>query len=167
MENKKQPELKTQKTLWQNGLTLVGYIGWFGVFVYVLFIFPDLPERVPMHFNIKGIVDSWGHKGFIWVLPIIGMAVWSALTVMEKAPQHFDYLVAITEENAARQYKNAVSLISVLKTEIMAYFVFTTWQMSKIAIGELAAKSVWDVPFFLIVIFGTLGIFIYRMLKLK
>lgn len=167
MANIKQPEMKTQKTLWQKELTFVGCIVWLGIFVYVFIIFPDLPERVPMHFNIKGIVDSWGHKGFIWVLPVIGMAVWGALTIMEKAPQHFDYLVEITKENAARQYKNAVLLISILKTEIMAYFVFTTWQMSKIALGEMAAKSVWDVLLFLIVIFGTLGIFMYRMLKLK
>ncbi|MEL3971400.1 DUF1648 domain-containing protein [Rossellomorea oryzaecorticis] len=163
----KQPELKTQKTLWQNGLTFAGSIGWLGVFVYILFIFPDLPDRVPIHFNINGMVDSWGYKGFIWVLPVIGIAVWGALTIMEKAPQHFDYLVTITEENAARQYKNAVMLISVLKTEIMAYFVFTTWQINNIAIGKMSAKSVWDVPLFLTVIFGTLGIFMYRMLKLK
>lgn len=163
----KQPDLRLKKTILQKVFTFAGVIGWLSVAVYISSIFGELPDRVPVHFNLLGNVDSWGHKGFIWIVPLIGFMVWGVLSLMESAPHHFNYLVAITEGNAERQYRNAVLMISVLKTEIMAYLVFTSWQMTQFgSVGE-PAKPIWDIPLFLAAIFGTLGVYIYRMIKLK
>ena len=51
---------------------------WFGR--WLLFIFPaviatiaffQLPERIPIHWNLYGQVDRWGARGTLWILPAI------------------------------------------------------------------------------------------------
>ncbi|HET9235902.1 MAG TPA: SdpI family protein [Oligoflexus sp.] len=32
---------------------------------------PHLADRIPIHWNFKGEVDSWGGKGMIWLLPCL------------------------------------------------------------------------------------------------
>jgi uncharacterized membrane protein len=37
---------------------------------------PHLGDRIPIHWNFKGEVDSWGGKGMIWLLP--GLFLWTS-----------------------------------------------------------------------------------------
>ena len=44
-------------------------------FIYAAYLYPNLPEIIPTHFNIKGEADGFGGKGSIYVGPsIMGMA---------------------------------------------------------------------------------------------
>ena len=40
-------------------------------FAYALYLYPTLPNKIPMHFNLKGEVDGWGSKESIYLLPAI------------------------------------------------------------------------------------------------
>jgi uncharacterized membrane protein len=40
-------------------------------FAYALYLYPTLPNKIPMHFNINGEVDGWGSKESIYLLPAI------------------------------------------------------------------------------------------------
>jgi len=40
-------------------------------FAYALYLYPTLPNKIPMHFNINGEVDGWGSKESIYLLPSI------------------------------------------------------------------------------------------------
>lgn len=54
------------------------HLGWL-VIVIPLFLmilgngiaWPHLGDRIPIHWNFKGEVDSWGGKGMIWLLPCL------------------------------------------------------------------------------------------------
>jgi uncharacterized membrane protein len=60
------------------------HLGWL-VIVVPLFLmilgnvmaWPHLGDRIPIHWNFKGEVDSWGGKGMIWLLP--GLFLWTSL----------------------------------------------------------------------------------------
>lgn len=41
-----------------------------------LLIWPNLPDRIPIHWNFQGEVDSWGGRGSVWILP--GIYFWVA-----------------------------------------------------------------------------------------
>jgi uncharacterized membrane protein len=47
------------------GMILANVIAW-----------PELGDRIPIHFNARGEADSWGGKGSIWILP--GIFLWSS-----------------------------------------------------------------------------------------
>lgn len=40
-------------------------------FAYALYLYPNAPERVPMHFNINGEVDGWGDRNSLFIGPLI------------------------------------------------------------------------------------------------
>ncbi len=40
-------------------------------FIYLIFIWHELPEKVPMHWNIKGEIDRFGDKIELILIPIL------------------------------------------------------------------------------------------------
>lgn len=40
-------------------------------FAYAFYLYPTLPNKIPMHFNLNGEVDGWGSKESIYLLPTI------------------------------------------------------------------------------------------------
>jgi len=44
-------------------------------FIYLGYIWNNLPEKVPMHWNLKGEIDDWGSKysliGLVFLLPVL------------------------------------------------------------------------------------------------
>lgn len=44
-------------------------------FAYLIYIWPSLPQRVPMHWNGSGEIDRWGDKSETLIIPILMSAV--------------------------------------------------------------------------------------------
>jgi len=40
-------------------------------FIYLAYVWKDLPEKVPMHWNIKGEIDRWGEKQELILIPVL------------------------------------------------------------------------------------------------
>lgn len=40
-------------------------------FGYAAYLYPDAPERVPIHFNINGEPDGWGNRNSLFIGPLI------------------------------------------------------------------------------------------------
>ncbi|HEX8831809.1 MAG TPA: DUF1648 domain-containing protein, partial [Longimicrobium sp.] len=55
-----------------------------GMWVLSLVIYLRAPGRVPMHWNVRGQVDSWGGPASVFILPAVAMAV---VLMMEVLPR--------------------------------------------------------------------------------
>ncbi len=111
------------------------------IFLLCLIILPayhfgDLPDRIPTHFNAKGVPDSFGDKGTIWILPIVGFIFFAIFTALCRFPHTFNYPVKITAENAERQYSMGVRLMRILKTIILLMFLMICYGTIQIAQGK-------------------------------
>ena len=40
-------------------------------FIYATYLYPELPETIPIHFNLKGEADGWGGRDSIFLGPAI------------------------------------------------------------------------------------------------
>ncbi len=40
-------------------------------FLYLGYLYADLPETVPTHWNIEGQIDDWGSKSMLWIIPFV------------------------------------------------------------------------------------------------
>lgn len=40
-------------------------------FLYLGYLYADLPNTVPTHWNIKGQIDDWGSKTMLWIIPFV------------------------------------------------------------------------------------------------
>lgn len=46
-------------------------------FLFGLYVFPQLPEQVPSHWNIHGEIDGWTTKNFaVWFFPLLNLGLY-------------------------------------------------------------------------------------------
>ena len=117
----------------------------------------DLPEIIPTHFDAFGEADGYGGKWTILLLSFIGLALYGLLTFVNSRPQHMNFPVRITPENAKRQYRLATRLIRILKALIMPMFAYISWSVIQGALSghaSLGAGFLWVV---LAGVFGAIG----------
>lgn len=133
---------------------------------YLIFQWSSLPETVPIHFNFAGEPDGWGGKWMIVIPLIIGTVLWVGMHFLEKFPQSHNY-IWLTKENAQRQYKNSQLLVNAMKNIILVFFSFMTFESVRVSLGEKSLLGAWELPVFLIVLFGTMLYFVFRSYRLR
>ncbi|MFW9259808.1 DUF1648 domain-containing protein [Nostoc sp. CALU 546] len=133
---------------------LVGLVGLFGIAIHA---WSRLPDTIPVHFGFDGQADGWGNKKVLWLLPIVGLAIYGLLTFISRYPNTFNYPVVITKQNALQQYQIACSMLDWLKSEMVWIFVYIEWQIFHLATTENPNLGVWFIPVTSIIIFATIG----------
>lgn len=99
------------------------------------FIYTDLPEISPTHFNLHGEADGFGHKKIFFILPIICSLTFGLLWYLEDKPYLYNYPVKITPENA-KTIRNGIKINEIYKCylalDVYIYpccrVRFSTWQ---------------------------------------
>ncbi|MCB2291357.1 DUF1648 domain-containing protein [Clostridium sp. CS001] len=134
----------------------------FGILIYLGQMWDTLPERIPGHYNAIGVVDRWGNKGELIIVPIIAWIMYIGLTVIEKYPQIWNTGVKVTEQNQELVYRLLKNMLGTVKLIIVSVFSFIT-------INSTLSKGmpIWFLPVFLGLIFGSLIYFIIRLVKIK
>ncbi len=131
--------------------------------------YADLPEKIPTHFGSGGTVDEFGSKQTILILPTLGVFIFIMMLVLNRFPHKFNYLVKITPENAAQQYRLGTRIIRFANVFVMGIFYYTSYKIVNISLYQTtSALDKWFVPLILgIAILGTISIFIISLLKNK
>jgi hypothetical protein len=163
----KRPKLNIPKSSLERILGFTSGVGVLITWLYLIVSWPGLFHKIPTHFNFLGRADSWGGRGSVLIAPIFMSVLYIILTVTSRFPESFNYMVNITEENARRQYQNARTFIVWLKTEITFMFLYLEWQSIQVSISKSIGLGVWFLPVFFIILFGTIGVYIRRMFRLK
>lgn len=125
----------------------------------------SLPERIPTHFGADGQPDGWSGKGFMLVLPAVFVLIYLVLSVLQRFPHAYNYVVKITPENAARQYRLAVGLIRSLKLFIGLMFGYITFQTIQVALDHAEGLGAAFLIVMLLGMFGTIGVYIALSLR--
>ncbi|MBD2411914.1 hypothetical protein FACHB389_34930 [Nostoc calcicola FACHB-389] len=137
-----------------NLIALAGLVALFCIAIHAWF---TLRDTIPIHFGFDGQANGWGSKKNLWLLPIVGLAIYGLLTFISRYPHTFNYAVKITEQNALRQYKIACSMLNWLKTEMVWIFAYIEWQIFYLATTTNPNLGIWFLPVSLIIVFGTIG----------
>lgn len=127
----------------------------------------QLPDIIPTHFNAVGKIDGYGGKGVTIFLIVVMGVMYALLTAIGKFPHIYNYVVEINQENAEIQYKYAVRMMRLLKMEIILLFTYIQFTVVKTAFSGGSNLGNWFLPVFLTVLFGTIGIYIYKSLKAR
>lgn len=95
--------------------------------------------------------------GFLYIL----------LTVVSKFPHTFNFPWAITEENAERQYQIGRAMIGSLKTELVWLFTYIEFGVIQVALGKIKGLGMLFLPITLIIVFGTILIWVVKGYKAR
>ncbi len=159
------PKLKLPLSRVEKVIQVISAIGLIGIIMMLFTSWSSLPDKIPSHYGFSGEVDSWGDKGILFLLPIIAIFMYGLLTIIERIPHLYNYMCEITEENAEFQYRNARMMLTLLKTEIIFLFRYIEWHMISTGLGKSTGLGIGFLPVYLLILFGTIGFFIYRMVK--
>lgn len=144
-------------------LTNVICIGFLvGILIYLGLSWNTIPDKIPGHYNAAGVIDRWGNKGELLVVPCIAWIMYIGLSVIERFPQIWNTGIEVTEQNKERVYRILKNLLQTIKLLMVVVFSYIT-------INSSLAKElpIWFVPVFLIAMFGSIIFFIIKLVKVK
>lgn len=161
----KRPRLKIEPTLSDKLLEVIGWCALVAMWALILLTYEKLPEIIPTHYNSNGIIDGYGNKSSIWILPIVASALFIGMTFLNMFPHIFNYLTTITEENALRQYAIATRMMRYVKLAlviVIGYLVSKTIYIANVAEGGLGS---YFTPLMFGVIFIPIAYYLFAMIR--
>lgn len=133
-----------------------------GAIIYLILAWSSFPDKIPGHYNAAGEIDRMGSKYDILISPIFGWLMFLGMTAIERFPRVWNTGVTVTEENKERVYRVIRNMLSTLKMIMAAVFVSLS-----ISSSLSTPLSVWFTPAYIILIFGTLILFVIRLIQVK
>lgn len=151
------PILKLQRTKTDWIIDSVGVIGLVAMWIYAMTYVPMLPDSIPVHYGATGQPDRWSSRGTILTLPTVATVMFVLLLIVGRFPHRFNYLVEVTEENAARLYRLSRLMLACIRAEMVWLLAIIVWLGIEVGTGR--AESL-DVR----LVFGALGVIMVTVL---
>lgn len=104
-------------------------------FIYGALIYPNLPSKIPTHFNIEGKADAWGGPSSIFIGPGIMGAVSIFIYVLMSNLKKFDPK-KYDEANDAL-YKDFAVLTVVFLSILSLIIIYSSTHADQINVGKL------------------------------
>jgi uncharacterized membrane protein len=151
----------------ERALTAAGAVVLLSWIAFAIAVWGKIPARVPVHFGASGLPDAWGDRPSLLLLPVLGVVLFAVLSAVERLPQLYNYPVTVTPENAQALYRLGRQLIVTLKLTMTCIFAYIFWAAVRVAQGQMRGLSVWFLPVTLIIVGGTIALFVPKMFRLK
>ncbi len=120
----------------------------------------SFPERVPTHFNAAGQANAWGGKEDLLFMPLLGIGLYTLVTVLIFFPAIWNMNIRYKEENKAAVYQTIKTMMLVLKIVMLGVFIYIFYYMA-------SAQSLpgYFMPVMLVAIFLPILLFILHARK--
>lgn len=161
------PKIKPEISQLDKILEVAGWLSLSLIWIITLLHYKNLPETIPVHFNVAGQADGFGDKTSIFFLPVLGTVLFIGMSILNLYPQIFNYPVKITEENAMKQYAMATRLIRVLKLSVIITFILIVWLTGSTAVNQSGNTGIWLLPVILGITFIPLAYYLLKSFKEK
>ncbi len=150
--------MKLKHTKLQITVEFITVILLFLIWLYLILSWNTIPDKIPGHYNAQGVVDRWGNKNEILLIPIVSVALYILLTIVSFFPSAWNVPVKITDHNGEFTYTNLKTMLIILKMEVIATFAYISY--CNIKIQSLGA---WFLPLELTIIFVTITYYIIKV----
>jgi hypothetical protein len=116
---------------------------------------------IPTHFDSSGHANAWGKPANLLFLPLITSFLYGLLTTVARFPAIFNYPVVVTPENRPKLEALTLLLLSVMKAELIAVFLWLQYAGIQSARDSRGHLFVAFTSVCLLLIFGSLvGFFV-------
>jgi Protein of unknown function (DUF1648) len=107
--------------------------------------YPMLPDRVPRHFDARGLPDAWGNKSSIWALPVIALPLYALCALPP-------FLTEIGRHPAP---PTEAAVLAWLKAEMLLTFLWIEWRSVEVAYERATGLGAAFLPVTLLLIAAT------------
>lgn len=155
-----QPKIRVELTEADQVLEAMAALGVALSVTALLTYWHRIPSRVPVQFNFYGKPTEWGPKNALLLLCGLVVLSYLLITILNRFPHAFNYLVPITEKNARRQYAIATRSIRWLKLELVWGYGYLLAACIRTSLNPSSHLSPWFMPVLLGAVFITLAVMI-------
>lgn len=135
--------------------------------IYSIMSYSSLPDRIPIHFNLQGEADRWGHPGFIFIIQFISLPTCLIVYVLSRFPHMHNYMgITVTEHNALPLYTLSRLFLTILNFQIVILHSYLTWEMIQLATGKITFGN-WSLYLLIGAPIITVIIFTVKIYKFK
>lgn len=137
--------------------------------VYTFLIWPSVPDKIPIHFGWSGLPNIWGAKGMLPTLIYVSVFFFILLSIISRYPRTVKFPIGYEyDEDIARvSLQLRFSMFLWIKAEIMLLTAYIGIQGIRVALEKSDGLGTYCTTIVLVILFGTIAIFIYRARKLK
>ena len=128
--------------------------------LYTIYMYIQLPEKIPIHYNAAGVIDRYGNKLEIFILLIVTWVMYIGLSLVTRVPQFWNTGVSVTAENKDRVYRILKNMLKIIKMEIIVIFCYLIYNTT-----SFYNLPKWFVPVFLVLLFSTMLISFIVLIK--
>ncbi|MET3035185.1 DUF1648 domain-containing protein [Chryseobacterium sp. NRRL B-14859] len=118
----------------------------FGLVVFLWWItfknYNDLPQRIPVHFDLDGKADRFGNKAYSFLMPVLGILMFAMFVYITGHPEGANFPVEITAQNEKAQYLIMKIVLRVLFALIMILFLNNQDYMFRYTLDENAKPRI-------------------------
>jgi len=161
------PQIHIEKTMFEKLANIIGIASIVAMILYIALNWSALPDDVPIHFNAAGEVDRWDSKWSMLILPIIAIALYIFMEVIEKRPHTHNYPARLTEQNAAQFYKESCQTLNLTKNITTLMLAYIAVRSVLVALEKVQGLGVATIGIFLFIIGFIIIRGMRRMSKIK
>jgi len=161
------PQIHIEKTMFEKLANIIGIASIVAMILYIALNWSALPDDVPIHFNAAGEVDRWDSKWSMLILPIIAIALYIFMEVIEKRPHTHNYPARLTEQNAAQFYKESCQTLNLTKNITTLMLAYIAVRSVLVALEKVQGLGVATIGIFLFIIGFIIIRGMIRMSKIK
>lgn len=107
------------RRIFRRVLNILGLAALLGAAVFAAVRWHAMPDRVPIHYNGAGQIDSYGPKAYVFVLPVIGLTLFGGTFLV-------DLIVANEGSIPARTAANVRIALAFLRLLLALVFAYIT-----------------------------------------
>ena len=112
----------TQLSLFDWVLEAASFLVIVASWVVLLLNFAEIPETVPVHFNMQGEADRFGSKNELFLVQGIASVLYAGMVVLALFPQAHNMPTTLTEENKEEKWKLSAQFIRVVNLVVSSIF---------------------------------------------
>ncbi len=155
-------KMKMKKSRYEISINLICVATLIFITWYLALSWNSIPDKVPGHYNAQGVVDRWGGKGELLILPVISWIMYLGLTIIEQFPMIWNTGVKVTKDNELKVFSTLKNMLLTTKLLFVLNFAYLT--LNSITGTDLWP---WHLPVILILVFGTITYFLVKIFRLK
>ncbi len=112
-----------------------------------------LPKVIPIHFNLKGVADGFGHKYHVFILPLVGLLLSLAFNYISLRPYLANYPMEINPQNAKKSYTFMSRFLTLLNSATLLLFIIIVAKVLTLSQQLPFVSSSWSLSIFIMTLF--------------
>jgi uncharacterized membrane protein len=135
-----------------------------GIFL-VAFALPGLPDKVPVHFDLKGEPNRFGSKYELWIGVGASVMLYMLFSLISSKPHLYNY--PSRKNDLESQYKLGSKMMRSLKAWMLLFLFVVNYIIVQSAHTHSAKGALWLIAFVLAIVAGHLIYFYTQWKKIR